>query len=476
MARSSIAHCHDRGRSSHDALRRAINIPREDPPMSNRYGTIRFIGYAIPTTPAQMIPIGDPNGPGAVAGTYPGNTDIAADIDARIAILKNAVDTAKAQLPKGEDIGSVVNLFLAPEFYFHGVNGPYLYGSQDPDPAAAILEKLVAAFPAADYPNWSFVFGSAITAQADCIDKVYTANSTTVRNQVVAALSKQWQAAFGPLKGVIFDMLVNFIKNCHAYPCLEVRNRALIVSNIALDTPTAKLNTNNMTTEKYFVSNEDFLLYDVTGRQDVVTEQMTAYPQIDLSNGDLKCSAYDAHAIFRQNHGSGNTPEYVDFAIEICLDHSDVRLRRNIDNEPFPRSGDAVHVQLIPSCGMQISLPSVAVDAKGFVFNCDGQYGLDSSNGTAQQGTLNGVQCIYANYVDPTNANYAGHSQLARVQTAASGGDPNRPGSSNATCMALAASEITVVPVIAVASLDQYFAGGPGAVHIYGLSAPYPFY
>jgi hypothetical protein len=47
-----------------------------------------------------------------------------------------------------------------------------------------------------------------------------------------------------------------------------------------------------MTTEKYFDSNADFILYDVTGRTDVVTEQMTAYPQIDLTDGDLKQAAY----------------------------------------------------------------------------------------------------------------------------------------------------------------------------------------
>ena len=65
----------------------------------------------------------------------------------------------------------------------------------------------------------------------DNIERVYAANSTEVRNAVVEALSKQWQNAFGPLKDVVFDMLVNFIKNCHSYPNMEVRNRALLVSN-----------------------------------------------------------------------------------------------------------------------------------------------------------------------------------------------------------------------------------------------------
>ena len=444
--------------------------------MTNNNSTIRFIGYAIPTTPASMVAIGNPNGPGAVAGTYLAKADMQADIAARVAVLKQAVDTAAAQLTGVVNDSSVTNVFVAPEFYFHGAQGPYVYGDDDADPAQLILAALQQAFPAATYPNWTFVCGSAITTQVRNIGKLYGENSTAVRNAVVEALSKQWLAAFGPLNGVIFDMLVNFIKNCHSYPNLEVRNRALVVSNIPVSPPGATQSTTLMTTEKYFVSNEDFILYDVTGRTDVVTEQMTAYPMIDLSGGDLKQSAFDQYAVFRQNYGAGNFPNYVDFAIEICLDHSDVRLRRNIDSEPFPLPTDAIHVQLIPSCGMQISPASVAADSNGFVFNCDGQYGLDTTTGTAQQGVQNGVACAYVNYILPSNSNYAAHTQLARVQNPASGNDPNAPGSTNATFQTLAATDISVTDVAAIPELAACFAGGPGQVHIYGLNTPFTLY
>lgn len=439
--------------------------------------SMRFIGYSIPTTPANMVSIGDPNGPGAVAGTYLGSDDLNTDIQARIAVLKNAVDTAKSHFPANEDISTVTNVFVAPEFFFHGSQGPYVYDTNSTDPATTILSGLTATFNATDYPNWTFVFGSAITAQVDNIDNIYEANSVTVRNAVVDSLSKQWLASFGPLNSVIFDMLVNFIKNCHSYPSLEVRNRALIVSNIPLDVPAKMLKTNNMTTEKYFVSNEDFLLYETNGNPNVITEQMTDYPFIDLSGGDLKQSAYDQYAIFRQNYGATNFPDYIDFGVEICLDHSDVRLRRNIDNEPFPRSTDKVHIHIIPSCGMQMQIASVAADAEGFVFNCDGQYPLDATNGQVQQGNLNGMQCIYANYVNSSNSNYAAHSQLARVLTKAKGGDPKKSTSSNATFVTLDPTGNTaVVPVSATPDLGSYFAGGPGAVHIYGLNTPYYLY
>ena len=444
--------------------------------MSDNHSKIRFIGYAIPTTPASMVAIGDPNGPGAVAGTYLGSKDLAADIAARVAVLKNAVEVARAQLQGAPNDASITNVFVAPEFYFHGEQGPYVYADDVDDPAPMILAALATAFPASDYPNWTFVCGSAISAQIRNIDHVYAENSTIVRNAVVEALSKQWLAAFGPLNGVIFDMLVNFIKNCHSYPNMEVRNRALVVSNIPVSTYDGA-STDRMTTEKYFVSNEDFILYDVTGRRDVVTEQMTAYPLIDLSGGDLKRSPFDQYAVFRQDYGTTNFPNYMDFAIEICLDHSDVRLRRNIESEPWPLPTDAIHIHLIPSCGMQISQSSVAADKDGFVFNCDGQYALDKTDGTPQQGTLNSVDCVYVNHNQPPgNTGYAAHTQLARVSVAATGNDPKAKTSTQPQFHKLEATDIVVADVTAIPELPTHFAGGPGQIHIYGRDTPFTLY
>ena len=52
--------------------------------MTTNHSKIRFIGYPIPTTPANLVSIGDPNGPGAVAGTYLANNDVATDIKNRV--------------------------------------------------------------------------------------------------------------------------------------------------------------------------------------------------------------------------------------------------------------------------------------------------------------------------------------------------------------------------------------------------------
>ena len=250
------------------------------------YQRVRFIGYAIPTTPADMIAVGDPNGTGSVAGTYRAHADTSTDITARLRQLKNAVDAAVSALPDEPD-PTVLTVFVAPEFYWHGQMGPYVFSHDEEDPADTILAALQAAFPVRDYPHFLFVFGSVITTRVDDIEAVFAASSTRARNDVVTALGQSWRATAGPLSLVILDMMVDFVKNCHAYPNVEVRNRALIVSGGDLNGVLDEFDTAALTTEKYYDSNEDFLLWDVTNRP-VITEQMTAYPVLDLSGGDFK--------------------------------------------------------------------------------------------------------------------------------------------------------------------------------------------
>jgi hypothetical protein len=437
------------------------------------HSKMRFIGYAVSTFPALL-------GDGYGGGTYLGNADMAVDIESRITILKNAVDTARAQLPPDQNDDTVTNIFMAPEFFFHGPQGPYIYPCADKDPVPEILAALLATFNAANYPNWTFVFGTALTAQVANPEKLFLSESVKARNEVVKFLVAQEKKSASGIALVVSNTLKSFIRDCQNYPDVIVRDRALIASNIPLDSPTKPFQTKQMTTEKYFISGEDFVLFDTQGKHDVVTEQMVAYRHIDLSNGDLKLRPDDSYAIFRQNYGANNFPHYVDFGVEICLDHDDERLRLNLGQEPFPEPGDAVHVQLVPSCGSAIAGPSVVTDRYGFVFNCDGQYPLDGTHDQVQQGSVGGVQSVYVNYnPDPSGAYnfHSAHTQLARVQNPAIGNNPNLH---SATFLTLETSDIASFavpePKLAVGTFADYFAGGFGAVHIYGLNQAYALY
>ncbi len=96
------------------------------------YKRIRFIGLAIPTTPANLVACGDPNGQGMVGGSYLGHEDFGTDMRARVAVLQAAAAAALKAL-RGERDGEggqgegeeddVLTVFMAPEFFFHGDEG-----------------------------------------------------------------------------------------------------------------------------------------------------------------------------------------------------------------------------------------------------------------------------------------------------------------------------------------------------------------
>lgn len=432
--------------------------------MTATFSHVRLIGFAIPTTPAEVVGVGDVTGSGAVAGTYRAYEGLQDDIDARLEVLESAVKIAFSQI-SGQAAGGVLNIFVVPEFYWHGTLGPYVFGTGEEDPAELILAQLQQRFPATDYPDTLFVFGSVISAQVDDLAAVLQDSSVQVRNQVVKSLGEGWIASTGAIQGLIFDMLINFVKQGHSYPKVEVRNRALVVGSERLSGVLGGFSSTSLMTEKYFASNEDFLLWDVTGKQ-VITEQSVAYPALDLSGGDLKVSANDAKAIFDVADGSATV------AVEICLDHADHRLRRSVARSPWPTGKDHVGLHLIPSCGMQLHTASIAAGAGGLAFNCDGLYGLDGGiSGEATTGSPAGVDSIHVSYIDGKNTTYGAHTQLTRVVKAAVGGDSAAPGAADAQFLAPQV-DVTVLPVPRTDTTDAVFAGGPGAVHIYGLGTP----
>lgn len=436
---------------------------------TNNYSKCRFIGYAIPTGPSQDKLILSKY----LVGNYLGAANVEQDLMARIAILKNAVDTAKLALPADEDTQLVNNIFMAPEFYFHGPLGPYIYRHVDEDPAELALKLLAQTFNPQDYPNWTFVFGTMISAKVANIDAVFQSPAVQMRKRLVESLALNAEAEFGNARSITEEILNNTITDLRANPAVEVRDRALILSNLGLQLPGKPLQYQQLTTEKYFLSPIDFVLFETTN-QDVITEEMVAYPHIDLSDGDVKKHAYDSHAIFSQSFGQDNLPSTINYGIEICLDHDDARLRKNMTRENLPADDAVLQIQLVPSSGSVIVQQCVVAGANGFVFNVDGWCSLDNSN-SPQAGNVAGVQSVYANYTfDQNGTRYSAHTQLACVKNPAQGCDPNKY---PADFQYLDAENVVIVdvsePSLIDGSFSDYFAGGYGSVQIYGALSPY---
>ena len=433
--------------------------PTQMPTKANKnFNAIRFIAYCLFTGPqtSSEVPGGE---------SYLGNEDQELDIAARIQILKNAVDTARAQLPENDEVSGTINVFMAPEFYFHGTRGAYLYATAEQDPLPYLLAQVQQTFSDAAYGNWVFVFGTAVTAHVANVDKLFASESVQARNAIVKTLLEQKEQTYGPTEQLVSSTLSNFLTACHASPDVTVRDRAVVYSQISLDAPKTHLNAHVLTTEKYFLSGEDFILCEPHGRTDVITEQMVGYAHIDLSNGDEKKTAFDNYAIFRQN-GLNTLGAFLDYGIEICLDHDDARLRSNLGSN----GSGSVHVQLIPSYGSAIIQANVVANANGFVFNCDGQMVLDSTTGVQQFGDP-GSEFLYVNY---GSGEYGAHSEFAQIQTAATGSNPKVSSASYANVSPTDTAVVAVQsPVLSHGTFADYFVGGPGAVHIYGLQRGY---
>lgn len=439
---------------------------------TNYFSQCRFIGYAIPTGPSQDKLILSKY----LVGNYLGADDLEQDLRARISILKNAVDTAKQALPTN-DTQLVNNIFMAPEFYFHGPLGAYVYKSEEDDPAVRALALLAETFNAEEYPNWTFVFGTMISAKVANIDAVFASPSVQMRKRLVESLAFNAQAEFGNARSVTEQILNETIADLRVNPAVEVRDRALIFSNIDLQIQGKSETFNKMTSEKYFLSPIDFVLFE-TNNQNVITEEMVGYPHIDLSDGDVKKAPYDPFAIFRQNYGEDNVPAYVDFGLEICLDHDDARLRKTMNRECPSNVSDAsdlVHIHLIPSSGSAIVQQCVVAGHNGFVFNVDGWCAYDESS-TPQQGDVNGVQSLYASYHSLDGCTqYAAHSQLAQVNNPAKGNDPNYNAASFNELNVDNVAVLTVpLPTLECGEFSDYFAGGTGALHVFGIKQAYP--
>jgi hypothetical protein len=433
--------------------------------------SVRFIGYALPTSPAQLSTLGGPNGGGAFGGTYLGLSDAAADIAGRLGILRSAVETARAALPAGQS--GVLNVFVAPEFFWHGPQGPYLHATDGPDPIVHLQERLAEEFSPADYPDWLFVFGTAVSAAADDVREIFSRTTTLVRNGVVADLAHRYRQADGEDAAKIFEVVEDYLQWGHAHPVLQVRNRAIIqgpdlgtAAGVFAGAPASA------TTEKYYDAASDFVLWDTTGRDDVVTEQMIAHPYIDLSTGDLKRAPGDPHAILRL---APDAVAPVDVGVEICLDHADARLRRGLPRNRWPRdAGEGVELQIVPSCGAVLAPASVAAAAGGYVFHVDGQSAVGDGVSPSGAGVVYGVRCAFGSYIDPANPRYQAHSQLARVAQAAVGGEAKSPSSAPAVLEHLPADTVSILPLSPRPTHDTFFAGGPGALHVFGLNAPLP--
>jgi len=105
---------------------------------------------------------------GDVIQCYIGDYDVEQDVKARLRIMKDAVEQAYHQAAENRD-PSTLKVFIAPEFFWRGVNGAYEFVDEGPGdeticgPACQILKGLEDIVADWRFEDWFFLFGT-ITA------------------------------------------------------------------------------------------------------------------------------------------------------------------------------------------------------------------------------------------------------------------------------------------------------------------------
>ncbi|TXT39010.1 MAG: hypothetical protein FD135_2495 [Comamonadaceae bacterium] len=286
------------------------------------YTKVQFIGYVLDTAP-QL----NPNG----SETYLGLNNPQQDIEARCSLMRRAMETARDALPTQSPpapTGSTLKVFMAPEFFFRGAAGAY--PMDDVQLAIAALQNIAAD------DQWS-----------------------------------DWMFVFGTILGVSSPTLPQAPYDIDPLATQEVYNFALV----QLGGVATQGDTGARVVMKELKSNIDFIATNANpgGLLWGQVEPLQA-SIVGGAGRERQQVNYDGAGIFEL---AGIT-----WGLEVCLDHHpDVR---RLQRSPQLPGENLVQLQLVPSCGMAISEPSVIVETGGYIFNCDG-YRLTSHAELQQQ-------------------------------------------------------------------------------------------
>lgn len=273
------------------------------------YEHIRFIGYTVGTMPGAGAD-GKPAYRGLLTGQPPATSPL--DLTTRCELMLRAMRVAASKistLPASSPPAAILNVFMAPEFFFRGPMGAYQMA--ECQQLIAQLQEMVAT---AEWSDWLFVFGSIMGVSVPAV-----ANATEAYNFTLVQLG-------GP------------------------GNTGGVNANVVL---------------KELLSRDDFI--DATAYPTAALVGNVAYLDAGGAGPGLEQQrvAYDGAGVFTQ---CGIT-----WGVEICLDHDDnISQTGRLQRSPQMPGQPQIQVQLVPSGGMSIRPGSVMAMPGGYVFNCDG--------------------------------------------------------------------------------------------------------
>jgi hypothetical protein len=300
------------------------------------YTSAQCIGYQINTFPAAVM--GNPYGK-----RYLGMAKAQSDIRGRCHIMREAIKAAKSDAAVKRS-AFTLKIFMAPEFYFHDLNGAYPI-----EEVSSIMEGLRVYTRQAEFKDWLFIFGTVI-AYLD------TGAGKEVFN--IALVQRGGTDETGPDSSLIvykeFISHVDFIRN-------PMHESAVICYNCGAP--------NHTSTVGYEGWARTTLRNALIGRgtQGMSTLRPTEGSRDTLSRREEAVGPGREQTKTGLGGQAAFTMAGIHFGLEVCLDHAMGRLRASP-----PKAGEAYpQIHLIPSGGMSIMEPAIACQQWGIVFNVD---------------------------------------------------------------------------------------------------------
>lgn len=320
------------------------------------FNKVQFIGVAMCTTPSGLNSIEDTSDD----GYYAGLTDQNRDIDARISFLKRSLSDILSSDAIDLD-ETTLKIIVFPEFLMRGTMGAY--------PISVFLPYVSELLQLSEKEDVLVVIGSVLTSEMEpsmnsdfynmgneLLDIYYRLHGKNQGRMRLHNLLKSVDE--GCLRKANYnddsfdDILVKALDYSDLMAKQIVDNRCYVISKSFCHTIL-----------KQHKSKEDFVL-NTANQYPIFLQTTTKYAEIS-EDEDVNESVF--------SYGG------LRIGVEICLDHKRKRLK--------DAGVSSLDVQIIPSCGMTIREESVVVE-NGFVFNCDGEYVLNSPD----QG-VDGINC-----------------------------------------------------------------------------------
>lgn len=405
--------------------------------MSAKYTQVQFAGYAVSTHPRIY---GDKSLYKFYAGIA-GEGNESSDLAARLELLEKAVALAGQGFAPDDGIYRV---FVIPEFFFRGPKGAYAGNVLKNSLLRGLDELLARVGGNIDLAVW----GSSILA-----DEAFDSEKPSIKTKL--ALGDDFLAVYQAcrelrdrkaLKTPELTKILFYLDELEAMLPAEADSAALKLDPLAvvlrdmlaacdLSAEVPVLNQSfvscrggrRLAVQKQYKSKVDFILnyYSSALRErnnaGAFLQTFVHYPDIPPTTDERKRHDFDPYCVFSE---AG-----LEIGLEVCLDH----IRRRLT-----RVGAKVDLQIIPSCGVEVTANAIAARSGGYVFNCDGDYNL--------QAARNGVGC---------------HTQLYRVEREARAGED-----------AKLADRIEPEKVVRVEhSVNEILPHDAGELHIY---APQP--